>query len=527
MVEKTVQGPQDPIKFISITDNKEVTAITSDLLNQRIREEEQRQGMPIEDILVGAKRPKEEDPNKLDPAKDVRADAKETRQSNLKRLGNQAVENFKKRFEEETFSLENFFGPDKSDAEIVKSDNNETSDLMRMASIISKERQAEASNNLPKQYDLFDKNVGSESSDSIKVESESDDDMKKSLESIDKNITELVKITKSEKREDETEDEFIQREIDRLRQKEEEFAAREGKERQVVDLRDRAERLEGSDETTANKFKISNLDRLGTEFDKNFARRLNEEAPFLNLFSDKLSKANEPGSEIGGLDILGLGGLKNAKIPAAVPGIGGTKLLPRMLKGGLAGAAVGGLSYLASDYIGSQEQEVIPGVENEDLKLGVDIGSSALTGAAMGAAFGPAGALIGGAAGLGYGLYENWNKIEEEWSEGEDKISKGWNDWWGEDENEDTKMVNDKGNKNTAELKRSAEIVNDKVSKTTTELKRNTDTVSELRNVTRDSKGTTTTVTTINNSTSERARTVVLSSTAGDAKSLRLNQMGY
>ena len=79
----------------------------------------------------------------------------------------------------------------------------------------------------------------------------------------------------------------------------------------------------------------------------------------------------------------------------------------------------------------------------------------------------------------------------------------------------------------TAELKRSAEMVNDKVSKTTTELKRNTDTVSELRNVTRDSKGTTTTVTTINNSTSERARTVVLSSTAGDAKSLRLNQMGY
>lgn len=511
MVKRTVQGPQDPIKFISITGNNEVSATTSDLLNQRIREEEQRQGIPIEDILVGPKRTQEEDPNKINPAKEVREDAKEKKQSNLERLGRQAVDNFKKRLEEETFSLERFFGPEKSDAEIVKNNDTETNDLMRMASILAQEKREESSSK-PIQYDLFNTATTSGDAEVIKNTDSADDGIKKSLDSIDKNISELLNVTKTEKREDETEDEFLQREIDRLRKKEEEFAAREGKERQVTQLTTRAEELEKSDETAADKFRVSNLDRLGAEFDKNFARRLNEDAPLLNLLTPKLKESQDVGSGIGGLDILGLGGLKNAKVPAAVPAVGGAKLLPRMLKGGLAGAAIGGLSYLASDYIGSQEEEVISGVENEDLKLGVDIGGSALTGAAMGAAFGPLGALAGGAAGLGYGLYQNWDKIGEEWNEGEEKIDKGWESWlpWSSDTKDDTQKM-----------------VNDKISKNTTELKKQTEARTQLKSASATQGKSTMNQTIINNNTSGKSRTVVLSETAGDAKSLRLNQIGY
>ena len=541
MVKKTVQGPQDPIKFISITGNNEVSATTSDLLNQRIREEEQRQGIPIEDILVGPKRTQEEDPNKLNPAKEVREEAKE-KQSNVERLGKQALINFEKRLVEETFSLEKFFGPEseKSDADIVKNNNSETNDLMRMAAILSENKKNEVSAERI-QYGVFN-NIAKvpQDADAIRNTSSTEDDIKKSLGSIDKNISELLTVTKTEKREDETEDEFLQREIDRLRKKEEEFAAREGKEKQVIQLATRAEELEKSDEATADKFRISNLDRIGSEFDKNFARRLNEDAPFLNLLTPKLKEAQDVGSNLGGLDILGMGGLKNATIPKSISGIkipglgktpafnipasmgGGARLLPTLAKGGLAGAAIGGASYLASEYIDTQKEEVIPGVENEDLKLGVDIGGSALTGAAMGAAFGPLGALAGGAAGLGYGLYQNWNKIGEEWKEGEDKIDKGWESWlpWSSEDKEDTTQK-------MAKEDTTQKMANDKVSKTTTELKRKTDSLTELKSVTRDSSGTTTNITTINNSTSAKARTVVLTETAGDAKSLNLNRMGY
>ena len=515
MVKKTVQGPQDPIKFISITGNNEVSATTSDLLNQRIREEEQRQGIPIEDILVGPKRTQEEDPNKLNPAKEVREEAKE-KQSNVERLGKQALINFEKRLVEETFSLEKFFGPEseKSDADIVKNNNSETNDLMRMAAILSENKKNEVSAERI-EYDGVFNNTAKvpQDADAIRNTSSTEDDIKKSLGSIDKNISELLTVTKTEKREDETEDEFLQREIDRLRKKEEEFAAREGKEKQVTQLATRAEELEKSDEATADKFRISNLDRIGSEFDKNFARRLNEDAPFLNLLTPKLKESQDVGSNLGGLDILGMGGLKNAKMPAAVPGVGGAKLLPRLLKGGLAGAAIGGASYLASEYIDTQKEEVIPGVENEDLKLGVDIGGSALTGAAMGAAFGPLGALAGGAAGLGYGLYQNWNKIGEEWEEGEDKIDKGWESWlpWSSEDKEDTTQ----------------KMANDKVSKSTTELKKQTEVRAQLKSTPSMQGKSTMNQTIINNNTSSKARTVVLTETAGDAKSLNLNRMGY
>lgn len=72
-------------------------------------------------------------------------------------------------------------------------------------------------------------------------------------------------------------------------------------------------------------------------------------------------------------------------------------------KGGL-GAILGGA---ALDYAGDKFTEA--GHEKVGASLGV--GSSALAGAGMGAAFGPIGAGIGGALGAGVGLYQNWDKL--------------------------------------------------------------------------------------------------------------------
>jgi hypothetical protein len=72
--------------------------------------------------------------------------------------------------------------------------------------------------------------------------------------------------------------------------------------------------------------------------------------------------------------------------------------------GGGVGGLVGGL---ALDYAGSKAEEA--GMHKTAAGLG--IGSSALTGASMGAMLGPMGALAGGALGAGYGLYKNWGKL--------------------------------------------------------------------------------------------------------------------
>jgi len=72
--------------------------------------------------------------------------------------------------------------------------------------------------------------------------------------------------------------------------------------------------------------------------------------------------------------------------------------------GGGVGGLVGGL---ALDYAGSKAEEA----GHHKTAAGLGIGSSALTGASMGAMLGPMGALAGGALGAGYGLYKNWGKL--------------------------------------------------------------------------------------------------------------------
>jgi hypothetical protein len=72
--------------------------------------------------------------------------------------------------------------------------------------------------------------------------------------------------------------------------------------------------------------------------------------------------------------------------------------------GGGVGGLVGGL---ALDYAGSKAEEA----GHHKTAAGLGIGSSALSGASMGAMLGPMGALAGGAIGAGYGLYKNWGKL--------------------------------------------------------------------------------------------------------------------
>jgi hypothetical protein len=82
-------------------------------------------------------------------------------------------------------------------------------------------------------------------------------------------------------------------------------------------------------------------------------------------------------------------------------GMGG-KLLGRA--GGGIGGLLGGYALdTASDY---EERQ-----GNKKTSAALGIGSYAATGAGLGALLGPMGALAGGAAGAGYGLYKNWGKL--------------------------------------------------------------------------------------------------------------------
>jgi hypothetical protein len=107
-------------------------------------------------------------------------------------------------------------------------------------------------------------------------------------------------------------------------------------------------------------------------------------------------------------------------------------------KGGL-GAILGGA---ALDYAGDKFTEA--GHEKVGASLGV--GSTALAGAGMGAAFGPIGAGIGGALGAGVGLYQNWDKLfggeSSSMSEKKDELRIGGEPWKkGENLNEKQMMA--------------------------------------------------------------------------------------
>jgi hypothetical protein len=74
------------------------------------------------------------------------------------------------------------------------------------------------------------------------------------------------------------------------------------------------------------------------------------------------------------------------------------------LTGGLGGIIGGAALDLASEKLKESG--------HDKLAATADIGSSALTGAGMGAFLGPMGAAIGGVLGAGYGLYKNMNADE-------------------------------------------------------------------------------------------------------------------
>lgn len=87
------------------------------------------------------------------------------------------------------------------------------------------------------------------------------------------------------------------------------------------------------------------------------------------------------------------------------PPVKGGKLA-RFAKGALGG--LGGLvGGLLLDYGAEKAEEA----GYKKTAAGMNIGSSALTGAGMGAIFGPAGAAVGGLLGGAYGLYQNWDKL--------------------------------------------------------------------------------------------------------------------
>lgn len=96
---------------------------------------------------------------------------------------------------------------------------------------------------------------------------------------------------------------------------------------------------------------------------------------------------------------------------AGIPGKAGTtgsaggkgKMLGS-LKGGLGGLIGGAALDLASEKLKESG--------HDKLAATADIGSSALTGAGMGAFLGPMGAAIGGVLGAGYGIYKNMNADE-------------------------------------------------------------------------------------------------------------------
>lgn len=85
------------------------------------------------------------------------------------------------------------------------------------------------------------------------------------------------------------------------------------------------------------------------------------------------------------------------------PGGGGGRKFGGRLLGG-AGGLLGGF---ALDKLSEMAEES----GNTKTAGALDIGSAALTGAGMGAIFGPAGAAIGGIAGGAYGLYKNYDKL--------------------------------------------------------------------------------------------------------------------
>lgn len=113
------------------------------------------------------------------------------------------------------------------------------------------------------------------------------------------------------------------------------------------------------------------------------------------------------GGKGGGGPTLGADGKwrdEKGRFTTAPPVKGGK--LARFAKGALGG--LGGLvGGLLLDYGAEKAEEA----GYKKTAAGMNVGSSALTGAGMGAIFGPAGAAVGGLLGGAYGLYQNWDKL--------------------------------------------------------------------------------------------------------------------
>jgi hypothetical protein len=102
-----------------------------------------------------------------------------------------------------------------------------------------------------------------------------------------------------------------------------------------------------------------------------------------------------------------LAGVGGGGIDAGGPGAKGKGGFLGRFGGRIAGGIGGLLGGLALDYGADKAEEA--GYNKTSGALGV--GSAALTGAGLGAMFGPMGALVGGAAGGLYGLYSNSDKL--------------------------------------------------------------------------------------------------------------------
>lgn len=118
------------------------------------------------------------------------------------------------------------------------------------------------------------------------------------LKSIDDRIAEILSVLRTEEKEEDTE-ELNAKAAESKRKLEESYDATGAELSKSVN-----EAVLGSEDARTRKGLLDS--RLGKQIDANFARRLDEDLPILNLFTDKLQEMKQdPESRIGGVAILG------------------------------------------------------------------------------------------------------------------------------------------------------------------------------------------------------------------------------